>query len=175
MTKLKHEQGQKYVGAIHELPLPFDEDIDIKLIKHIQDGIPLTRTPYKDIGTALGLAEEEVIERLGKLLENGKIRRLAASVAHRKIGINSNAMCVWKVPEEKVNEVGKIMASFPEVTHCYERPTFDDWEYNVFTMIHGYTDKECEDVIKRIREKIGISDYVIIYSEKEFKKVGVRI
>ncbi len=148
MTKLKHEPARQTHNEA--------EDVDIKLIKHIQDGIPLTKTPYKDIGAALGLAEEEVIERLGKLLENGKIRRLAASVAHRKIGINSNA-------------------SFPEVTHCYERPIFDDWEYNVFTMIHGYTDKECEDVIKRIREKIGISDYVIIYSEKEFKKVGVRI
>ncbi|MFQ5976323.1 MAG: Lrp/AsnC family transcriptional regulator, partial [Candidatus Hydrothermarchaeales archaeon] len=72
-------------------------------------------------------------------------------------------------------DAGKIMASFPEVTHCYERPTFDDWEHNVFTMIHGYTDEECEDVIRRIREKTGISDHVIIYSEKEFKKVGVRI
>lgn len=151
------------------------ENTDIKLIKHIQDGIPLTKTPYKDIGADLGLPEEEVIERLGRLLENGKIRRLAASIAHRKIGINSNAMCVWKVPQEKVDEAGKIMASFPEVTHCYERPTFDDWEHNVFTMIHGYTDDECENIIRSIREKTGISDYVIIYSEKEFKKVGVRI
>ena len=151
------------------------ENMDIKLIKHIQDGIPMTKTPYKDIGADLGLSEEEVIERLGTLLENGKIRRLAASIAHRKIGINSNAMCVWKVPEERVDEVGKAMASFPEVTHCYERPVFEDWEHNVFTMIHGYTDEECEGVIKRIMEKTGISDHVIIYSEKEFKKVGVRI
>ncbi len=151
------------------------EDKDIELIKHMQDGIPLTKTPYKDIGDALGVTEQEVTDRIKKLLKEGKIRRLAASIAHRKIGINSNAMTVWKVPSDKVDECGKIMAAFEEVTHCYERPTFPDWEYNVFTMIHGYTDKECEDVIERIKEKTGLSDYVMLYSEREFKKVGVRI
>jgi len=121
------------------------------------------------------MSEEEVIDRLKTLLENGKIRRLAASIAHRKIGINSNAMTVWKVPGERVDECGKIMASFEEVTHCYERPTFPGWKYNVFTMIHGYTDEECENVIESIKQKTGLDDYVMLYSEREFKKVGVRI
>jgi DNA-binding Lrp family transcriptional regulator len=152
-----------------------EDNLDIKLIKHIQDGIPLTKTPYEDIANDLGMPEKEVIDRLKDLLENGKIRRLAASIAHRKIGINSNAMTVWKVPSERVDECGKIMAGFEEVTHCYERPTFPDWEYNVFTMIHGYTDEECEGVIERIKQKTGLSDYVMLYSEREFKKVGVRI
>lgn len=152
-----------------------EEDIDVKLIKHIQEGLPVTKTPYKDIGAALGMTEDEVIQRLKKLLEAGKIRRLAASIAHRKIGIDANAMCVWKVPRERVDEVGKIMAGFEEVTHCYERPTYPDWEYNVFTMIHGYTDAECEAVIQAIKEKTGLTENVILYSEREFKKVGVRI
>ena len=151
------------------------EDKDIELIKHMQDGIPLTKTPYKDISVALGVTEQEIIDRTKKLLKEGKIRRLAASIAHRMIGINSNAMTVWKVPCNRVDECGKIMAAFEEVTHCYERPTFPDWEYNVFTMIHGYTDEECEDVIARIKQETGLNDYVILYSEKEFKKVGVRI
>ena len=152
-----------------------EEDIDVKLIKHIQEGLPVTKTPYKDIGAALGMTEDEVIQRLKKLLDAGKIRRLAASIAHRKIGIDANAMCVWKVPRERVDEVGKIMAGFEEVTHCYERPIYPDWEYNVFTMIHGYTDAECEAVIQAIKEKTGLTENVILYSEKEFKKVGVRI
>lgn len=152
-----------------------ENDLDIKLIKQMQDGIPLTKTPYEDVANELGMSEEEVIDRLKNLLANGKIRRLAASIAHRKIGIDSNAMIVWKVPEERVDECGKIMAGFEEVTHCYERPTFPDWEYNVFTMIHGYTDKECETVIERIKQKTGLDDYVIMYSEREFKKIGVRI
>ncbi|MGR3295157.1 MAG: siroheme decarboxylase subunit beta [Candidatus Bathyanammoxibius sp.] len=151
------------------------DDTDIQMLKQIQDGIPLTERPYRDIGDALGISEDEVIERLKMLMEEKKIRRFAASVAHRKIGINSNAMTVWRVPPERVDEVGPIMAAFPEVTHCYERPTFADWPYNVFTMIHGYTDEQCEDVIAAIKEKTGLDDYVILYSEKEFKKTGTRI
>jgi DNA-binding Lrp family transcriptional regulator len=151
------------------------DDTDIQLLRQIQDGIPLTERPYRDIGDALSISEDEVIERLKMLMEEKKIRRFAASVAHRKIGINSNAMTVWRVPPERVDEVGPIMASFPEVTHCYERPTFSDWPYNVFTMIHGYTDEQCEDVIEAIKEKTGLDDYVILYSEKEFKKTGTRI
>ncbi|MGR3179239.1 MAG: siroheme decarboxylase subunit beta [Candidatus Anammoxibacter sp.] len=148
---------------------------DIDFLKHIQNGLPLTKTPYRDIGNDLGLSEEEVIDKLRRLLDEGKIRRLAASIAHRKIGIVSNAMCVWKVPKDKVDEIGKIMAGFEEVTHCYERPTFPGWEHNVYTMIHGYNDDECEKVIADIKEKTGINEYMILYSEKEFKKVGVRI
>lgn len=151
------------------------DQVDIKLLKHIQDGIPLVERPYKEIGEALGMTEEEVISRIRGLLETKKVRRFAASVAHRKIGINSNAMCVWRVPSDRVEAVGKIMAGFPEVTHCYERPTFPDWPYNLFTMIHGYADGECEKVIEEMQEKTGMKDYVILYSEKEFKKTGTRI
>ena len=154
---------------------PKNENGDIEFLKHIQNGLPLTRTPYDDIGKALGLSEQEVIDKLKRLLGEGKIRRLAASIAHRKIGIVSNAMCVWKVPVDKVDEIGKIMANFEEVTHCYERPTFPGMEHNVYTMIHGYNDQECEEVIANIQEKTGIDDYIILYSEKEFKKVGARI
>lgn len=151
------------------------DETDIKLLRHIQDGIPLTERPYQDIADALGLSEDEVMDRIKRLLDEKKIRRFAASVAHRKIGINSNAMTVWRVPPERVDEFGPIMAGFPEVTHCYERPTYPDWPYNVFTMIHGYTEEECERVIEAIKEKTGLDDYVILYSEKEFKKTGTRI
>lgn len=152
-----------------------DENKDIEFLKHIQDGIPLTKTPYKDIGEKLGMSEKGVIDKIKRLLREGKIRRFAASIAHRKIGIVSNAMCVWKTPDNRVDEVGRIMADIPEVTHCYERPTFPGWEYNIFTMLHGYTNRECEEVIETIKRKTGLMDYIILYSEKEFKKVGARI
>lgn len=148
---------------------------DIEFLKSIQNGIPLTKTPYKDIGDKIGMTEDEVINNLERLLDEGKIRRLAASIAHRKIGITSNAMCVWNVPKERVDEVGKIMAELEEVTHCYERPRFPEWPHNVYTMIHGYTDKECEEIIETIKQKTGITDHIILYSEKELKKIGARI
>src|SRR5665811_2045693 len=70
---------------------------------------------------------------------DGEIRRFAASIGHRAIGITANAMCVWNVPDERIEGVGAIMAEFPEVTHCYERPRYPDWPYNLFTMVHSYT------------------------------------
>ncbi len=148
---------------------------DIAFLQHVQNGLPLTKTPYKDIGNELGMSEQEVIDKMARLLDEGKIRRLAASIAHRKIGIVSNAMCVWNVPKERVDEVGEMMAAFEEVTHCYERPKFPDWDHNVYTMIHGYDESECEEVIANIKKKTGITDYMILYSEKEFKKIGARI
>ncbi|MDP2767025.1 MAG: Lrp/AsnC family transcriptional regulator, partial [Candidatus Methanoperedens sp.] len=96
-------------------------------------------------------------------------------IGHRAIGITANAMCTWNVPDEKVEEVGAIMAGFPEVTHCYERPRFPDWRYNLFTMIHAYSREECEKIAKEISIATGIRDYSILFSEKEFKKTGVRL
>ena len=84
-------------------------------------------------------------------------------------------MCVWNVPDERIEKVGAIMAEFPEVTHCYERPRYPDWPYNLFTMVHSYTPEDCEKVAVRISEATGIKDYTLFFSEREFKKTGVRL
>ncbi len=149
--------------------------IDIRLLKSTQDGIPIIQEPFKQIANELGISEDEVLDRLENLIKEGVIRRFGASIGHRAIGITANAMCTWNVPDEKVEEVGALMAGFPEVTHCYERPRFPDWKYNLFTMIHAYTREECEKIAKEISIATGIRDYSILFSEKEFKKTGVRL
>jgi DNA-binding Lrp family transcriptional regulator len=149
--------------------------IDEQILIATQDGIPLTGSPFKDIAQRLGLSEEEVVERIRLMKEKGMIRRFGASIGHRDIGILANAMCIWNVPEERVEDVGRIMASFPEVTHCYERPRRPGWEYNLFTMVHSYTREDCEQVAARISESTGIKDYRLLFSEREFKKTGVRL
>ncbi|MDD5472979.1 MAG: AsnC family transcriptional regulator [Candidatus Methanoperedens sp.] len=151
------------------------DQIDIKLLKSIQDGIPLVSEPFKYIAEELGLSENEVITRLTNLTKDGVIRRFGASIGHRVIGITANAMCTWNVPDEKVEMVGAVLAGFPEVTHCYERPRFPDWKYNLFTMIHAYSREECEKIAKEISNATGIKDYSILFSEREFKKTGVRL
>lgn len=151
------------------------DEIDIKLLKLTQDGIPLSHSPFAEVAKELGLSEEEVVSRLKNLQKEGKIRRFGASIGHRLIGITANAMCVWNVPDERVEEVGHIMAEFTEVSHCYQRPRFPDWPYNLFTMVHSYTEKECEEVAARISEATGIKDYALLFSEREFKKTGVRL
>ena len=151
------------------------DELDIKLLKSTQDGIPIVEEPFKKIAKELGITENEVLERLRSLIKEGVIRRFGASIGHRAIGITANAMCTWNVPDEKVEEAGAIMAGFPEVTHCYERPRYPDWKYNLFTMIHAYSRTECEKVAKDISNATGIKDYSILFSEREFKKTGVRL
>lgn len=149
--------------------------IDKQLLKSIQDGIPIVSEPFKHIAEELELSEGEVLRRLNNLMTEGVIRRFGASIGHRVIGITANAMCTWNVPDEKVEEVGAIMAGFPEVTHCYERPRFEDWKYNLYTMVHAYSREECEKIAKELSIATGIKDYRILFSEKEFKKTGVRL
>lgn len=151
------------------------DEIDIRLLKVTQDGIPVVAEPFKYIAKELVLSEDEVIKRLNKLIKEGVIRRFSASIGHRIIGITANAMCTWNVPDEKVEEIGAIMAGFPEVTHCYERPRYPDWKYNLFTMVHAYSRGECEKIAKEISIATGIKDYSILFSEMEFKKTGVRL
>ncbi len=151
------------------------DEIDLRLLKSTQDGIPLVSQPFKQIAEETGISEEEVLKRLDNMIKEGVIRRFGASIGHRVIGITANAMCTWNVPDEKVEEVGAIMAGFPEVTHCYERPRFHDWKYNLFTMIHAYSREECGKIAKEISNATGIKDYRILFSEREFKKTGVRL
>ncbi len=151
------------------------DKIDRLLLKSTQDGIPIVPEPFIEISKEIGIPEDEVITRLEKLVKNGVIRRFGASIGHRSIGITANAMCTWNVPDERVEEVGAIMARFPEVTHCYERPRFPGWKYNLFTMVHAYSREECEKIAREISIATGIKDYGILFSEREFKKTGVRL
>jgi DNA-binding Lrp family transcriptional regulator len=148
---------------------------DRLLLKSTQDGIPIVPEPFLEISKEIGIPEDEVITRLESLVKNGVIRRFGASIGHRSIGITANAMCTWNVPDERVEEVGAIMAGFPEVTHCYERPRFPGWKYNLFTMVHAYSREECEKIAREISNATGIKDYGILFSEREFKKTGVRL
>ena len=149
--------------------------IDRKLLKSIQDGIQITPEPFNQTAKELGISEDEIIRRLSGMIKDGTIRRFGASIGHRAIGITANAMCTWDVPDDRVEEVGALMAGFDEVTHCYERPRYPGWKYNLFTMIHSYSREECEKVAKEISLATGIRDYSILFSEKEFKKTGVRL
>jgi len=152
---------------------------DLKIIRSLQDGIEFESNPYSKIASDLGMTEQEVVDAIKNLIDKKMIRRFGASIAHRKIGFVYNSMIVWDVPDEKTKEVGKIMASFKEVSHCYERPRFPDppynWPYNMFTMVHATSKEECEEMAKRISDATKIKNYKLIFSTREFKKTGVRI
>lgn len=148
-------------------------DVDKKIIRELQGDLPLEPRPYAIIAERLGLNEAEVIEKLADFLKKGVVRRIGAALRHRSIGIKANGMSVWIVPKDRVEDVGRIMAAYKEITHCYERPAQPGWPYNLFAMVHGKTKEECEAVAREISVRTGISDYKLLYSTRELKKTSM--
>ena len=145
--------------------------IDGKILAVLEMGIPLKLNPFKDIADEMDITEEEVVDRIRSMIEQGIIRRIGARINHRNLGIIYNAMVVWKVPDHLIDKTGIIMAGYSEVTHCYERECIPGrWEYNVYTVLHGYSKEEVERHIRQISVLTGITDYDILYSIKELKR-----
>ncbi len=149
-------------------------DIEVKIIRELQNNLPLVNRPYKEIADRIGISEEELLKKISILKQKGYIRRLGAALRHREIGIKANAMIVWQVPEEDCEKIGKLIASFPEVTHCYQRPQFPDWPYNIFAMIHFETRDECIAMSKKIAQRVGDYPYKLLFSTKELKKTSMK-
>jgi DNA-binding Lrp family transcriptional regulator len=112
-----------------------------------------------------------LLEHMEAMRERGLLRRVAAILYHRRAGFSANGMGVWKVPAERVDEVGPRMASFRGISHCYERPTYADWPYSIFTMAHGRSKEECDAVLDAIERDSGITERATLYSSTEFKKI----
>lgn len=150
------------------------DSFDKHIIMKLQEDIPIVEEPYKVLAKELGIEEDELITRIKGYHESGILKRIAAVLYHREAGFKANAMVVWKVPEASLEESGNYMSSLSEVSHCYERKICDNWQYNLFTMIHGKDKEQCENLIELISNKIGIKDYKILYSTRELKKISMR-
>lgn len=147
---------------------------DVQIIKELQNGLPLAGRPYKIIADRLKMSEEELINRVRVLIENGIIRRFGAAVRHQDLGFKANAMVVWDVPDDNANDVGGKMAGFREVTHCYQRPRYPNWPYNLFTMVHGRSREECARIAGEISRAVGVDRYELLFSTAELKKISMR-
>lgn len=156
-----------------EAPCVFTES-DKKLIRVLQEDVLIAPRLFKNIADKLGLTEADVISKIKEWKRRGIVRRFGAILHHREVGFKENAMVVWCVPPKRVEKVGEVMATFSEVSHCYERPTYPNWPYNLFTMIHGRTKGDCQKVAEAISKATGVSDYLLLYSTKEFKKVSMK-
>jgi DNA-binding Lrp family transcriptional regulator len=149
------------------------DELDKKVISLIQGDLPLAPRPFALFAREIGISEEQFVDRVRRLKERGIIRRFGATLRHQEAGYNSNAMVAWKVPHERVDEVGRILAKFQEVTHCYQRRPEGDWKYNLYTMIHGSTREECYRLVTEMSRAAGVQDYLLLFSEKEFKKTSM--
>ena len=149
------------------------EEKDKKVIQIIQGDLPLHPRPFAVAAKKVGFSEEEFIDRVQRLKREGIIRRFGATLRHQEAGFSSNAMVAWQVPEARVDEVGEIIASFREVTHCYHRRPQKDWPYNIYSMVHADSRDACYEISKKISEAVGVEDYLLLFSEKEFKKTSM--
>ncbi len=140
------------------------------LVKELQKDIKLISEPFKKAIEELEMDYDEFFALAKELQEAGVMRRFAAILNHRKAGFKANAMSIWSVPEEKAEEIGKQLASFSAVSHCYLRPTFPNWPYNLFAMVHAKSQDECDELIAEMAKEVGIKEYAKLYSTKEFKK-----
>jgi DNA-binding Lrp family transcriptional regulator len=149
---------------------PYDE-LDISVIRALQGDLPVVSEPYAPAANALGMPQERLLEHLRGMHERKLLRRVAAILFHRRAGFSANGMGVWKVPDERILELGAQMASYRGISHCYQRPTYQDWPYSVFTMAHGRSKEECDAILDTIATETGISDRATLYSSTEFKKI----
>ena len=151
-------------------PIALSEE-DIATVRATQGPMPVVSEPYAPAAAKLGVPVETVLERLESLKQRGGLRRVAAILFHRRAGFSANGMGVWAVPEADILETGKRMAAFRGISHCYQRPTYADWPYSVFTMAHGRSKEECDAILDSIAEATGIGERATLYSSTEFKKV----
>lgn len=144
---------------------------DIRLLREIQNGLPVAGEPFQVIGDRCGMSGDEVLARIRVLRENGVIRKLRARINQRKLGITANALVAWKVPVPDIGAVGALLASFPEVSHCYERrPVPGRWDYSLYTVHHGRKREAVLDEIQAVAARAGGWEYTVMFSTDEFKQ-----
>lgn len=146
---------------------------DKNYIRELQKDMEVTERPFLKSAQELGITEEQLLEKAKYYEEIGVMRRFAAILRHREAGFVANGMIVWKVPAERIEQVGATLGAFPQISHCYQRPTYPDWPYNVFSMVHCKSIGEAEEMAKEIQKQIDVNDYKILFSSREFKKTRV--
>jgi siroheme decarboxylase len=151
-------------------PQPYDER-DVAIIRALQGDMPVIPEPYAPAAAELGMTQQAFLDHLAGMQERGLLRRVAAILFHRRAGFSANGMGVWKVPDGDILRVGREMAAVRGISHCYQRPTYADWPYSVFTMAHGRSKEECDAILDSIAETHGIEERATLYSSTEFKKI----
>jgi len=179
---LEMERGTDALAAAVEAapprelePQPYDER-DVATIQAMQGPMEAIERPYDAAAEQLGISTDDLLERLRGMVDRKLLRRVAAILYHRRAGFSANGMGVWKVPEEEIMETGAHMASFRGISHCYQRPTYEDWPYSVFTMAHGRSKEECDAILDSIAVECGMGseDRATLYSSTEYKKIRLR-
>jgi len=156
-------------------PQPYD-DTDIAVIRALQGPMEVIDRPYDAAAAEVGMTTDAFLKHLRGMVDRKILRRVAAILFHRRAGFSANGMGVWRVPEDEISEIGGRMAAVRGISHCYQRPTYPDWPYSVFTMAHGRSKAECDAILDSIATEHGLhgEDRAVLYSSTEYKKVRLR-
>lgn len=168
--EIKPSESKKEIRNVKFTPTEEDKNY----IRELQKDLQIVDRPFLKTAQKLEVTEEQLFAKMKYYEEIGVMRRFAAILRHRDAGFLANGMIVWKVPENRVDEVGEKLGSFPQISHCYQRPTYPDWPYNVFSMIHCKSVDEADKMAETIKKQIKVDDYKILFSSKEFKKTRVK-
>jgi len=141
-----------------------------RIVRAIQAGLPLTERPFDAIADEVGISVDDLLAQLAAWKADGTIRRLGAFLRHRQAGYSVNAMGAWNVPDDRVESFGRTASGMRSVSHCYQRPRFEGFPYNLYTMIHGRSREECEQTARTISQETGITEYELLYTTAEYKK-----
>ena len=148
---------------------------NIRIVKCIQEDLPLVQRPFDVWADSLEMLESELLTTISDWMRHGTIRRFAAILNHRQVGFRANGMVVWNCPRDRIDGIGAILASCPEVSHCYNRPAYPEWPYNLYAMIHGRSPEECESIARRLADATGLDNFRILFCTKEFKKIRLKL
>ena len=165
----------RYDSARRQASAPLS-DWEIRYVRAMQQDLPVGPEPFVAIAAQLGVSLEALQRRTADMIASGRLRRFSAVLQHRELGFSANGMGVWAVPgnDEDIQRVGEQMAAYRAVTHCYRRPTYPDWPYNIFTMIHARSREECHAVVEKIAQETGVAEHGVLFSTKEYKKSRVQ-
>ena len=147
---------------------------DKEFIRELQKDLDVSTRPFDDSAKNLGITLTELFKKAAEYESIGVMRRFAAILRHRDAGFTANGMVVWKVSDDKIDEVGYKLASFPQVSHCYRRPVYPDWPFSLFSMIHARTVEAANKIAVELSNFVGINEYRILFSSREFKKERVK-
>jgi DNA-binding Lrp family transcriptional regulator len=174
---LEMEKGTEALSAAaeavdHKEPeaIPLSE-LDLAVIRATQGPMEPVAEPFAPAARELRMPVRDLLSHLEDLRDRKALRRVAAILFHRRAGFSANGMGVWKVPDDRILELGPRMAAYRGISHCYQRPTYADWPYSVFTMAHGRSKEECDAILDTIAAETGIEERRTLYSSTEFKKI----
>lgn len=175
LSEAEATEGREVVAD--QAVIPSKETLPLEkrpLVWELQKDVQSIPEPFSEGAERLGVSPAEYLTAAEELRASGVMRRFAAVLNHREAGFEANAMGVWAVPEKRLEEFARRATTFKAVSHCYRRPTYPDWPYGFYTMVHGHNEEECRALLGALASETGLSDYKVVFSRREFKKVRVK-